>query len=370
MKYKLLFKQLNNSNFEPFSLTHKVGTLRCGHLSLQSISEICFRDNIDKDASIALEVYENIFVTKELSNKIHSIIEELRTNIVFCCENIPIARFTFDNANTEYKPIEINANIVRYLWDVLDYQGRVINTFADAFAKKISDYSLSQFPNTTFINPNNVLLGENVKIGANVVLDATFGYILIDDNATIQHNSVIMGPCYIGKNTIIKIGSKIYENCAFGEHCKIGGEVENSVFHNYSNKQHDGFIGHSYIGEWVNLGAGTSCSDLKNNYSNIKIKNANIEIDTGRMFLGVLIGDHTKTAINTSFTTGTIVGVCSMLAKSGYLPKYIPSFSWLTDDTQHSQYNIDKAIDTARKVMARRHKELSKEQEILLRSVL
>jgi UDP-N-acetylglucosamine diphosphorylase/glucosamine-1-phosphate N-acetyltransferase len=157
-------------------------------------------------------------------------------------------------------------------------------------------------------------------------LDASKGLIVIDDNAEIMHNTVVIGPCYIGKNTKIKIGAKIYPNCSFGDFCKIGGEIEHSVFQNYSNKQHDGFIGNSFIGEWVNLGAGTNNSDLKNNYSSVSIKLSNKTIPTNRLFLGCCIGDHSKTAINTSLNTGSIIGFCSNIHLTGLTPKFIGSY--------------------------------------------
>ena len=122
---------------------------------------------------------------------------------------------------------------------------------------------------------------------------------------------------------------KIYGKTSIGETCKIGGEVENSIVHAYSNKQHDGYLGHSYLCEWVNLGADTNTSDLKNTYGEIKVNLENKEINTHRIFLGLLCGDHTKAGINTMFTTGTVAGIAGILVNEWFLPNTIPSFSWV-----------------------------------------
>jgi UDP-N-acetylglucosamine diphosphorylase/glucosamine-1-phosphate N-acetyltransferase len=183
-----------------------------------------------------------------------------------------------------------------------------------------------------------------------------------------MHNSVIIGPCYIGKNTIIRVGAVIYENCSFGEYCKIGGELENTIFHNYSNKQHSGFIGNSYIGEWVNLGANTNNSDLKNNYSDITIQLPHKKIKTGKKFLGFLCGDHTKTAINSTILTGSVLGTSVMLALAKFSPKLVSSFSWLTDEFVE-KYDFERAISTMQIVKYRRNKELFSAEIEMLRSV-
>ena len=219
--------------------------------------------------------------------------------------------------------------------------------------------------NSNLINSSNIFVGQNVKISPSAVLDASSGCIIIDHNAELMHNSVIIGPCYIGENTTIKLGATIYENCSFGKFCKIGGELENTIFHNFSNKQHSGFIGNSYIGEWVNLGANTNNSDLKNNYSEISMylpsaTNHKI-INTKKTFLGFICGDHTKTAINSSISTGSVFGTAVMLASSNFSPKLIKSFSWLTDEVS-GRYNFDDFVHTMKIVKARRKQEVFPEE--------
>lgn len=264
----------------------------------------------------------------------------------------------------EYKVKYLNANIMYYLWDTLDYVEIMIND-----DKKYIDiydtYNSKRFSFAAAINSENIHIGKDVHIAPNVVLDAEKGPIIIDDNVRIMPQATIIGPCYIGKNSIIKIGAKIYENNSFGDWCKIGGEIENSIIQGFSNKQHDGFLGHSYLGEWVNLGADTNCSDLKNTYSVIKVNLNGENVDTGRMFLGVLCGDHTKTGINSMFTTGTIAGICGILVRDWFLPNFIQSFSW-GGKNDSPKYKLKNAIETAKIVKKRRGKELLNEEIILL----
>jgi UDP-N-acetylglucosamine diphosphorylase/glucosamine-1-phosphate N-acetyltransferase len=150
--------------------------------------------------------------------------------------------------------------------------------------------------------------------------------------------------------------------------CKVGGEVEGSIFQGYSNKQHDGFLGHSYICEWVNLGADTNNSDLKNNYGNVKVYVDGKIVDTGHQFVGLFMGDHSKAGINTMFNTGTVVGVSSNVFGAGFPPKFIPSFSWGGADKM-IEYDIEKAVETAKAVMKRRDIKMTKEYETLLRKI-
>lgn len=217
------------------------------------------------------------------------------------------------------------------------------------------------------VNPDDIFLGERVQIAPNVVLDASSGPILIGNDVKIMPNSTIIGPCFIGDHSVIKIGAKIYEKTSIGEWCKVGGEVENSVIHAFSNKQHDGFLGHSYISEWVNLGADTNTSDLKNNYSTVRIRlESDREVSSGMMFLGLLCGDHTKSGINTMFNTGTVAGVCGNIFGGGYVEKYLPSFTW-GNGVSKDYFTIEKAIELTRTVMARRNRTLTNEEEVLLR---
>ena len=207
-----------------------------------------------------------------------------------------------------------------------------------------------------------------VRVGAGVVLDATDGPILIEAGVRIMPNATIMGPVVIGKDSIVKVGAKIYEGTTVGPMCKVGGEIEESIILGYSNKQHDGFLGHSYLGQWVNLGADTNTSDLKNDYSTVKVTIEGEEFDTSSLFIGLLMGDHSKSAINTQFNTGTAVGVSANIFESGFPPKWIPNFTWCGAQSL-VPYRFDKAIKVARTVMERRKVEISEEEIKLLREL-
>ena len=256
--------------------------------------------------------------------------------------------------------------IINYLWDAIEYNAESIEDDFEYF-QNFADFNELKKNNVNLINKDKIKIGENCKIASTVVLDASDGVIIIGNNVKIMPQSVIEGPCFIGDNSTVKIGAKIYGKTTIGEHCKIGGEIENSIIHAYSNKQHDGFLGHSYICEWVNIGADTNTSDLKNTYSNIKVTFPGRTINTGRMFLGLLCGDHTKTAIMTRFTTGTTVGIAGVLFSDDFLPRYIQSFCY-GGKTESTRYKLEDALSTARLVMARRNKELTDEEEILIRA--
>lgn len=185
-------------------------------------------------------------------------------------------------------------------------------------------------PGVTILEPYSIWIGEDVTLKPGVVLDASQGPIVIDEGATVMHNAVILGPAYIGKKSLIKISAKIYPGTSIGPVCKVGGEVEASIFQAYSNKQHDGFWGHSYVGEWVNIGADTNNSDLKNTYGSVhsySYLTAKKE-DMNTMFMGCLIGDHSKIGINCSINTGTVIGLGANLWGSALIDGFIPDFSW------------------------------------------
>jgi UDP-N-acetylglucosamine diphosphorylase/glucosamine-1-phosphate N-acetyltransferase len=205
-------------------------------------------------------------------------------------------------------------------------------------------------------------------IGLGVILDATDGPIVIGRGARIMPNAVIMGPVVIGNDSIVKASAKIYEGTTIGPVCKVGGEIENAIFQGYANKQHDGYVGHSFIGEWCNLGADTNTSDLKNDYSNVRVQIEGEEIDTGSMFVGLLLGDHSKCAINTQFNTGTVVGVSSNIFDAGFPPKWIPSFSW-GGAQGFVDYRFEKAMQVAEIVTGRRNIVQSEAERTLLREL-
>ncbi|MCH6560056.1 GlmU family protein [candidate division KSB1 bacterium] len=263
--------------------------------------------------------------------------------------------------------VEIKANLINYPWDLVHQNSKQIESdFTDLNEGGQSLGNVSK--DAILLNSPNIRIGINSVIKAGAVLDAEHGPIYIGENATIMSNAVIEGPAFMGDNSIFKIGAKIYPGTSIGEWCKVGGEVEETIFHAYSSKQHDGFLGHSYLGQWVNLGADTNNSNLKNNYSSVRLFIDGEFIDSGSQFVGLFMGDHSKSGINTMFNTGTVVGAMSNIYGGGFPPKNIPSFAWGGSDG-FVEHDLEKALETARIVMARRGVEMTADYEKMIRDI-
>lgn len=285
-------------------------------------------------------------------------LEELKANL-----SQPLTR---DRLRIE-KAEAIDMELIRYPWDLMHRNSDWIR--AD-FEVLVGTGSVSGrvYNGVTVVDDPRVYIGEGSRIKPGAVLDAEEGPIYIGQGVTVYPNATIEGPAFIGDGSTIKAGAKISGGTSIGEACKIGGEVEESIIHGYSNKQHDGFLGHSYLGMWINLGAGTNNSDLKNNYGNVRVYVNGELVDTGSLFVGLMMGDHSKSGINTMFNTGAVVGACCNVFGAGYPPKFIPSFCWGGSEGLR-KHDLQKAIQTARTVMARRQVELTGEGERLLRRV-
>lgn len=260
------------------------------------------------------------------------------------------------------------ATIINYPWDLISNNGEQILSDFVYLKPQRKNIRGKIYKGAVLLNKKNIFIGDGSVIKPGVVIDAEEGPVYIGKNVKVLSNSVIVGPCFAGDNSTIKIAAKIYENTSIGEFCKVGGEVEGSIIHSYANKQHDGFIGHSYISAWCNLGADTNNSDLKNNYGNIKVIINDKQVDSGKMFVGLTMGDHSKTSINSMFNTGTVCGVASNVFGSGFPPKYIPSFAWGGADSM-TTYNLNNGIEVAKKVMARRKVEFTNADKNLLSKV-
>jgi UDP-N-acetylglucosamine diphosphorylase/glucosamine-1-phosphate N-acetyltransferase len=260
---------------------------------------------------------------------------------------------------------------IKYPWDIFNYFSYLLERDI-MYRVRLNPSLLHNYEGTKIISNEemiNINYGRGVKFYPNLVLDCTDGGIVIDDETEIEPFVFIKGPVYIGKGCKIKSGTKIYGPCYIGDGSKISGEISSSIFHSYVNKQHDGFIGNSYICPMVNLGADTVTSNLKNNYSNIKMKVNGEEIDTEKIFLGSIIGDHSKTAINTMLNTGSIIGIFSNIFGGGFPPKEIGSFTWNEIGKPAVKYDIEKALETSEKTMSRRHLELTPAYESLVRKL-
>jgi UDP-N-acetylglucosamine diphosphorylase/glucosamine-1-phosphate N-acetyltransferase len=260
---------------------------------------------------------------------------------------------------------EVPARVVRYPWELVHLTAEEIAADAAALGAP-GRIGATVHPGAHLIESARIGLGPGADVGPGAVLDARGGDVLIGAGVRIEPNAYVAGPVAIGVESVVRAGAQIRGGTSIGPGCKVGGEIAESVLHSNSNKQHGGFLGHSYVASWVNLGAGTSNSDLKNNYGTVRVEIGGEVIDTGSMFVGATIGDHSKTAIGTTLNTGTVVGIFANVVASGFPPKAIRSFSWGTDEG-FVDYDVERAIETARRVMARREEELSAAAEAVIR---
>lgn len=251
----------------------------------------------------------------------------------------------------DFTRTEIDAYLFEYPWHLIQKNDKEIKNDINLIKPSRTG---EKFDGVHLLNKKDIFIAENVVIKPNVTLDASDGPIYIDKGAKILSNTYIAGPVYIGEKTFVKANTQIYHGTSIGPVSKVGGEIENSIIHSYSNKQHEGFLGHAYLGSWVNIGASSNNSDLKNDYGNIKVIIDGAEVNTESQFFGLIMGDHSKCAINTMFNTGTVVGISSNIFGSGFPPKYIPSFSWGGGESM-TEYNLRKAIEVAKTVKSRRN---------------
>ena len=279
------------------------------------------------------------------------------------CARIPVSIIKdIDNENTfrfikkiaaikKYPIKQIDSeSLIRFPWDYIKESGEAINRQYKLFKK------LNSMKNIKTISDNKrIIISKNVKIidKNKIYLDSSNGPVIIDKGVTIEPFTFIKGPVYIGSETNIN-GARIYPYTSIGDHCNIGGEVQNSIIHEYTNKAHEGYIGHSIIGSWVNLGARTTNSDLKNTYGKIKMNIGNKRIQSKEVKFGCIIGDNTKTAIGSLIFTGIKIGVCGQLF--GHVTEDIPAFTFYNKDKKKIlvEYNINKAIKIQERMMKRR----------------
>ncbi len=254
--------------------------------------------------------------------------------------------------------------VIRNIWDVIAFHTEEL--LCDAETLELGRIEGEVHSSAILVNRSNIYVAPGAVIRAGAVLDATEGFIAVGAGAVVEPQAVLMQNVFLAPCSKVKIGAKIYSNVAVGTLSRVGGEVEDSLIEPFVNKQHDGFLGHSYISSWCNLGAGTNTSDLKNNYSRITLKFNGREQMTGLQFLGLLMGEHSKCSINSMFNTGTVVGTGANIFGDGFPPKEVPSFSWGGCDG-FVPYDIEKAVETARKVMERRQVVMSSAYESMFR---
>jgi len=256
-----------------------------------------------------------------------------------------------------------------YIWDVmLDNPNQITADFEAAGRSGIE----GRFHESAVVfgPKDQVYVADGANVHPFVCIDTTGGPVTIEKGCEIHPYTRIEGPCYIGPDSVL-LGAKVREGCSIGPMCRVGGEVEESIIHGHSNKYHDGFLGHAYVGEWVNLGALTTNSDLKNDYSAVSVVMGGETVDTGSTKVGGFIGDHVKTSIGTLLNSGSIVGTMAVVVATGApLPKYIPPFAWFLNGVVTKGFGSNRLISTARTAMSRRKVEMTDEDEKLLRQVM
>ncbi len=263
---------------------------------------------------------------------------------------------------------DTSATLYNYVWEIMGDIDREIRADIDSLKETLTGPHGARIHDGAFwVAQDEIYLRNDVEVMPGAVIDASGGPIYIGGNCRIEPHAAIFGPAYIGPNSTVVAGK--ITACSIGHTCRVGGEIEHSVFHSYVNKYHAGFIGHSYVGSWVNFGAMTTNSDLKNNYSNIKVTVNGTTVDTGSNKVGSFIGDHTKFGIGTLLTTGINIGVCCNIF-GGLLvsDKEIPPFSWGTTGS-FVPYDFRKALETAEVVTERRGYKMNNAEIAMLQAV-
>ena len=401
----IIFEDSKASNLNPFTLNHASFEIRCGiYSNIERVYNLL--SSRDKLYLIVRPVIEDIirerFPQLVINPKIipaglmlngatvwdRNSIDNLEIDKSYSSKGSLIAinrsiSTDFDEFyafldNSIQVTLDISVVHINYIWDLIFNLPNILKNDLD---KKTSlesltcinqidgndnDLLLNCHPSVVANNKSNIFIGENIEICAGVILDANAGPILIDKFTKIDIGALIQGPTCIGKNSIVNPGAKLRGNISIGPVCKIGGELEDVIIQGYTNKQHDGYLGHSFLGEWINLGANTNNSDLKNNYSKIRINiSKDLEINTLQQFLGVCIGDYTRTGISTMLNSGTFIGLGANVFGSGFQPKYIESFQWGREE----KTDFDKFIQTCMKMKERRKKSLSDVEIKLLKYI-
>lgn len=371
----LLFDDNSWDNLLPLTFTRPVSELRIGILTIKEKWEKYLNTKcsfITKD--YLSEKYkseiknDNILINSSfLPNiEIANLIKLLNNSEALVYQDILLAirldkdstnDFDFNNTNFQKKETTLKINKINFPWDLFSLNGQELESDFEFITKNRKSQDISK--------NNNLLFSERIFVeeGASVLfsnLNATNGSIYIGKDTEVMEGSNIRGPFALCEHSALKIGSKIYGPTTIGPHSKVGGEINNSIIIGYSNKAHDGFLGQAVIGEWCNIGADSNNSNLKNNYTDVRMWNYPKQsfIKTGLTFCGLIMGDHSKCGINTMFNTGTVVGVNSNIFGGGYPRNFIPSYSW-GGSNQMINYEFNKAIEVAKKVMERRNIELS-----------
>lgn len=367
--------QIRNQ-LKPFTFTKPVAGIRCGILTIGQKWEKTLGANLsylteaylqEKFNHISKE--DNIYLNGGVCPDSHLLatIQQLKDDEILVTGNTAIAirtskalSFPIDFSQFDTKElVGHKPSIIQNLPDIYLKNGEQIKAdFALITKGRISETITDPF--TRIYALENVFVEAGASIKA-AIINAENGPVYIGKNATIQEGSIIIGPFSADEGSIVAWGAKMRANTTLGPFCRAGGEVGNSILSAYSNKAHDGFLGNSVLGEWCNLGANTNNSNLKNDYSDVKLYSyVTKQLEkSGELFCGLFMGDYTKAGISTMFNTGTVAGVCSNIFGAGFQDKHIPSFKWGGVDSGYALYRFDKAMQVINETMKRREKQLS-----------
>lgn len=390
----ILFDDDRHTALKPLTYTRPVADLRVGILRIAEKWE----KRLDTEASFLTMPYlgkkfptnvadENVLVNGALlpTDELAGAVADLKFNQkLVATGGQPIALLVPGELLSEISPNQYRDFIqqLSHNMEAVQFSGQfdALERCTDIFVKNGSEIErdfelLTAGRSSADLSDNNRIIGNKffAEQGASAIgasFNTTSGPIYLGKNSDVMEGSVVRGGLALCENAVLKMGVKIYGPTTVGPHSKVGGEVNNCVIQGFSNKGHDGFIGNSVIGEWCNLGADTNTSNLKNNYGDVKTWNyeSNSIQDSGRQFVGLIMGDHSKCGINTMFNTGTTVGVFANIFGAGFPPKFIPSFSW--GGLGHfDTYNLEKAYEVAESVMSRRECDLTAEDRSILKEV-
>ncbi len=368
MNYLLIEQAEYREKLKPFTFTRPISEIRIGILTIKEKWEKHLGASL---SYIATPQLQNKFPKKvgEQNILINSsvcptpdLVKAIQLGASLKKDGVLIAAYASEDEINFFNPqqkleqaAEYNGKltIISEKWHIFQHNGEQIK--ADyALITSGRNSQLIDDPHTIIYNGDDIFIEEGAQIKA-VIMNAEDGPIYIGKNTVIAEGTIIKGPFAICENSRTSMGSKFRGDNTIGPGCKVGGEVSNTVFFGYSNKGHDGFIGNSVIGEWCNLGAATNTSNLKNNYAPVKSWDYASQkfADTGLQFCGLMMGDHSKSAINTMFNTGTVVGVCSNIFGAGFPRNFIPSFAW-GGSSGFTTFQLKKAFEVAKLVMQRR----------------
>lgn len=375
----ILFDGTVRNALLPLTFTKPVADLRIGILTIREkwetylgFTTTTLTEDYLEEKFPMVEMEQNVMINASFlpTHYLAEIIMELKENQAIFKEEEVIAFYTTDSQETvdfeHYEQIEFDSEVtqIKNTWDLFSLNEKALK----ADFELITEGRISQpIPEgVRSINKENIFIEKGAEILFSV-LNASNGPIYIGKDTLVMEGSLIRGPFALGENSVVKMGAKIYGATTIGPYCTVGGEVNNAILSGYSNKGHEGFLGNSVLGEWCNIGADTNNSNLKNNYSEVRLWNYETEnfAKTGLQFCGLIMGDHSKCAINTMFNTGTVIGVSANIYGSNFPRNFIPSFSW-GGAAGFSTYQLDKVNETAALVMKRREVDFDeKEQRIL-----